>query len=256
MISVLTLIVVGIDRYAAVVHPLVYEARMTYGVIKCMIAVAWLTACLIGCSFWLWLINANRQSCSIVPLKYHSTDIVVYVVTAVSLIVIYGRILQESIRQRAKIAATELRFPTQSVSKATPSISGVEELAMNSISAMGFSHDAPSCSRAASQPQQPAKSRRREYKAVYLTATIVGVFVVLWLPYMTGRCLLSAGDTRPVVANVVEVGGGIGIFFSSINWIIYAAVSRSFRRAYGQMFAKMFGATRLATLYNEWLKYD
>jgi len=47
----------------------------------------------------------------------------------------------------------------------------------------------------------------------------------------------------PIVANLVEVGGGIGMFYSSGNWIIYAAVSRSFRRAYRQMFAKWCGKT-------------
>jgi len=32
--------------------------------------------------------------------------------------------------------------------------------------------------------QQQVRSRRREFKAVYLTAAIVGAFVVLWSPHV------------------------------------------------------------------------
>jgi len=37
------------------------------------------------------------------------------------------------------------------------------------------------------QQQQQIKSRRREFKAAYLTAAIVGSFVVLFSPHMVGR---------------------------------------------------------------------
>ena len=37
------------------------------------------------------------------------------------------------------------------------------------------------------QQRQQITSRRREFKAVYLTAAIVGAFVVLWSPHMVGR---------------------------------------------------------------------
>lgn len=43
-----------------------------------------------------------------------------------------------------------------------------------------------------SQQRHRIKSRRRDFKAVYLTLTIVGVFVVLWFPHMLGRVLASA----------------------------------------------------------------
>jgi len=42
-----SLIIVGIDRYVAIMHPLAYETHMTYGVIKAMIAVAWTLECLL-----------------------------------------------------------------------------------------------------------------------------------------------------------------------------------------------------------------
>jgi len=37
------------------------------------------------------------------------------------------------------------------------------------------------------------KSRRREFKAAYLTGAVVGGYVILSVPYMLGRILESAG---------------------------------------------------------------
>jgi len=74
-----------------------------------------------------------------------------------------------------------------------------------------------------------------ELKAVYLTAAIVGTFVVLWFPYMLGRILASAGCS-PVVVNFLAVAGGaVGTANWAFSWAIYAAVSNSYRRAYRQM---------------------
>ena len=58
------------------------------------------------------------------------------------------------------------------------------------------------------------KSHRREFKAVYLTASIVGSFVILWIPFEVGRVMLSTGNTGTVAANLTEIGGAIGLFYS------------------------------------------
>ena len=86
------------------------------------------------------------------------------------------------------------------------------------------------------QRRQKVKSRRREFKAVYLTAAIVGTFVVLRFPYMLGRVLASAGHNSAVVSYMALVGGA---FNFSVTWAIYAAVSRSYRRAYRQMMIRI-----------------
>ena len=89
------------------------------------------------------------------------------------------------------------------------------------------------------QKQQEIKSRRREFKAVYLTAAFVLPLPVCWFPFIAARVYVAAGSTREDVPNLLEISGGISIFYSSVNWLTYAAVSKSFRRAYREMWAKV-----------------
>ena len=87
--------------------------------------------------------------------------------------------------------------------------------------------------------QQQIKSRRREFKAVYLTAAFVLPLPVMWFPFMVARSMTASGSTRVDVLNLLEISGGISIFYSCVNWLTFAAVSRSFRRAYREMWEKI-----------------
>jgi len=69
---------------------------------------------------------------------------------------------------------------------------------------------------------------RREFKAAYLTSAIIGAYVVLWLPYEIGRSLLAAGSAAGRALAVRDVGVVLGMFNSSFNWILYAAISGSY----------------------------
>ena len=91
----------------------------------------------------------------------------------------------------------------------------------------------------AQQQRQQIKSRRREFKAVYLTAAIVGAFVILWFPNLLGRILASVGFNLVVVNYLYLVGGAIGSFNFAFSWAIYAAASKSYRRAYRQMLTRI-----------------
>ena len=89
------------------------------------------------------------------------------------------------------------------------------------------------------QQLQNIKSRRREFKAVYLTAAIVGTFCILWFPYCLGRILAWVGY-NPVVVNYIGMAtGAIGAANLAFAWVIYAAVSKSYRRAYCQVLIRI-----------------
>jgi len=87
--------------------------------------------------------------------------------------------------------------------------------------------------------RQKIKSRRREFKAVYLTAAIVGTFVVLWFPHVLGRVLESIAYDPVVTSYISRAGGAIGAASFAFAWAIYAAVSKSYRRAYRQMLIRI-----------------
>jgi len=57
--------------------------------------------------------------------------------------------------------------------------------------------------------------------------------------YELGRVLALVGF-NPVVVNYLHlVGGAIGGFNFALSWAIYAAVSKSYRRAYQQMLIRI-----------------
>jgi hypothetical protein len=75
------------------------------------------------------------------------------------------------------------------------------------------------------------KKLRVELKAVRLTASVVGVFAVLWTPYIIGK-IIDISHVNPVVGHYIgDVGAALGILNSSINWVIYGLASRDFRTA-------------------------
>ena len=61
------------------------------------------------------------------------------------------------------------------------------------------------------------------------------------LRWDASRIMEAAGNTNIGVANLVELGAGIGICSTAAccNWILYAVVSKSFRKAYVQMYRKL-----------------
>ena len=69
------------------------------------------------------------------------------------------------------------------------------------------------------------------------------------IPFEVGRVLLASGNSSTDVANLVEIGASVGYVFSCCNWIVYAAVSRSYRKAYVRMFEKL--RVRLCAVSNE-----
>lgn len=79
------------------------------------------------------------------------------------------------------------------------------------------------------------KKLRSERKAVRLTASIVGVFTVLWMPYVIGRFIHISGSSSVLGQYLSDIGASMGIFNSSINWVVYGLASRDFRKAVVKM---------------------
>lgn len=82
-------------------------------------------------------------------------------------------------------------------------------------------------------PNTGSESRKLqvELKAVRLTASIVGVFIVLWTPFIVGRIIVASGINPLLGQYVSDVGATLGVFHSSLNWVVYGLASRDFRRA-------------------------
>jgi len=258
-VSGLHYILVSLERYIAIVYPLQYETLVTDRTLKCTIYTVWMIGIFIGMTFALWLINADPSKCAVIPAHYHLLDVFVYTLDCTSLFICYGRILAISWRHRRRIGPQPANFNSaqgpsmQSATvatgkqnnKATTSEITVDSNNM-SLTDTGASSAPAVTSGAASaseltqkQQRQKIKSRRREYKAVYLTSAIVGTFVILGFPYMCGRVLDSIGYNAAVTGYIKQVGGAMTMFNFASTWAIYAAVSKSYRRAYRQMLIRI-----------------
>ena len=225
-VSMYHLILISVERYIAIVYPLHYETKFTDRTLKCAISAAWVIGILVGMTWLVLLINADLNRCVLVPGQFHLLEAVVgYIPVCITMFICYGRIL--SIAWHQRIEATKVGLVAGSVPDGTRPPEMPTENSETASADM------------AHQKQQQINSRRREFKAVYLTAAIVGAFVILWFPNILGRVLSSVGYNPVVVNYLYLAGGAIGVFNFSFTWVIYAAVSKSYRRAYRQVLIRI-----------------
>jgi len=242
-VSIFHLILISVERYIAIVYPLHYETKFINRTLKWTISIAWVAGILIGMTYPLWLVNADLRMCTLIPVHYQLVDVfVIYMPVCIVMFICYGKILVIWWHQRRRVEPTNPApgtslqttsfasgHPAKRTSKALSSDNATDQK-NTSLTEPAMTSDVAS----AADEHREMKSRRRQFKAVYLTAAIVGTFVVAWIPHMLGRILGSAG-VNPVIVNYIGVfGGAVGASNFAFSWAIYAAVSKSYRRAYRQ----------------------
>ena len=244
------LILISVERYIAIVYPLQYETKFTDRTLKWSLSACWVSGVLISMTFSLWLINADQRKCVLIPAHYDLVAVVLgYLPVCITMITCYGKIFaiawSQSRRVEPAIANPAHVAPvrTSSVTAEPPAHGNDADNTVDPKHNPKQRTEPPASSAVISgtastelvQQQQQNESRRREFKAVYLTGAIVGAFVVLWFPNMLGRVLASVGYNPVVVSYLLQAGGAIGASNFALSWAIYAAVSKKYRRAYRQM---------------------
>ncbi|XP_010892962.1 histamine receptor H2b [Esox lucius] len=88
----------------------------------------------------------------------------------------------------------------------------------------------PSFARTAS-----AAATVQEHKATVTLAAVLGAFVICWFPYFTFFTYMGmVAETNPP-ATAYSVVLWLGYFNSAVNPILYPALNRDFRKAYGEL---------------------
>ena len=201
-VSMYHLILISVERYIAIVYPLHYETKFTDRAVKWSISACWLSGTLFAMTWPLWLINADLLKCDLIHSQYYLLEVLLlYIPVCVSMIVSYGKILDISWRHRRHIEPVNVN-PVLGTSVPVPAVRQSQSSRANDMKGptpYPLVNAGPSASSAATsgtksvelaeQQRQKIKSRRREFKAVYLTAAIVGTYVILWFPTILGRVL-------------------------------------------------------------------
>jgi len=254
VVAIYHLILISVERYIAIVFPLHYETKFTDRTLKWSVSACWVCGTVLEFSFAFWLIDADLGKCNLVPPQYYLVEILGYVPASVCLFTLYGRILAVAWRHRQRVEPTidgpvsaAAAKTTSSLTTLPPTLSTNATGSDNTVHPTGPSAerdgtaDASTASAESPQLQQrrKVKSRRREFKAAYLAASIVGAFVVLWFPYALSTVLIAASYRPVVVSYLNQAGGALGTFNFGFTWALYAAVSKRYRRAYRQMFIRI-----------------
>ncbi|KAM7374094.1 hypothetical protein PAMP_006771 [Pampus punctatissimus] len=75
----------------------------------------------------------------------------------------------------------------------------------------------------------------REHKATVTLAAVLGAFVICWFPYFTFFTCMGIKEKTNPPNTLHSVVLWLGYFNSALNPILYPALNRDFRRAYGEL---------------------
>ncbi|KAL2094532.1 hypothetical protein ACEWY4_009251 [Coilia grayii] len=211
--SILTLLAISVDRYLAISGPLRYPRRVTPRRVAAAIAAIWASSLAVsfvpihlGWNTWNftvqnvdWHMHEEKEKWSC-RYEWNNSYVLLdsfgtFYLPLLVMCGMYHRIFRVAREQVRRIRA------------ATPSFA-----------------------RSAS-----AAATAREHKATVTLAAVLGAFVICWFPYFTYfTCMGMKAEPDPneIIHSVVL---WLGYFNSALNPILYPALNRDFRRAYGQL---------------------
>ena len=88
----------------------------------------------------------------------------------------------------------------------------------------------------------------REHKATATLAAVLGAFIVCWVPYFTYFTYIGWREGEGYSPTAFSVVLWLGYANSTLNPILYAALNRDFRTAYGRLLCRRVCPARLSHL--------
>ncbi|XP_055064529.2 histamine receptor H2b [Misgurnus anguillicaudatus] len=210
--SILTLLAISVDRYLAISRPLCYPMRVTPTCVAITLTGIWV--CSLAVSFLPNNLGWNTPDFRVHNLNWHMWDEGDE-----------GRICRYEWNNKCVLLFSIGVFylPLLVMCGVYYRIFSVAREQVCRIRAA-----TPSCA-------QSASASVREHKATVTLAAVLGAFVLCWFPYFTYFTYLGMWtDTKPsqVTHSVVL---WMGYLNSALNPILYPALNRDFRQAYGHL---------------------
>jgi 7 transmembrane receptor (rhodopsin family) len=259
--SFYSMVIVAIDRYVAVAYPLIYEEKLRDNVVYGMIAGVWIVSGVVSSLTWFWLINRDSVQCTtypnLIPQSFTWLEVIQNMLIAGFITITFGRILhiarRHHVQIRSELTAQTLSMRASKLTERDAVANAIKSSNQNgtdtenaeNIRKMAQQRDQSalqqqqqrdqSALQQQQQLQQKQQQRRREFRAIYLTGSLVGMFVILWMPRKAANLLLLSGSTEQFAFDLLNIGGAFGMFNSSFNWILYGLVNKTYRKAFRRL---------------------
>uniref|UniRef100_A0A674D755 D(3) dopamine receptor n=1 Tax=Salmo trutta TaxID=8032 RepID=A0A674D755_SALTR len=258
--SILNLCAISIDRYTAVVMPVLYNTtHSSRKRVSVMIATVWILAFAVSCPLLFGFNTSDDPTvCSISNPDFviYSSVVSFYLPFIVTLLV-YIRIYVFLRKRRKRIAFRQASSGKVQPGSAQPSAvrtqpygpTVTEEVAKEKESipvqrscevkelSNGRIHTvlrpAPHSQSLTSQQQHRVRSmQNREKKATQMLAIVLGVFLICWLPFFVTHILNTHCRTCRIPPELYSAFTWLGYVNSALNPVIYTTFNIEFRRAF------------------------
>lgn len=239
--SILHLCCISVDRYYAIVKPLMYNLFMTKRTVAMMLLVTWISPAILSFVpiFMGWYTTAENLErialhpdiCEFVvnrPYCVISSSISFWIPCTIMIFTYYA-IFKEANKQEkemhSRIGAAMLLHQNNTNGDML-SNSGGSSKALTSHEINQELHHTPTKERIMTK-------MKREHKAAKTLGIIMGTFILCWLPFFLWYVSTTlCGEPCPCPDVVVALVFWIGYFNSTLNPLIYAYFNRDFREAF------------------------
>lgn len=256
--SILSLMMISIDRLIAIVDPLKYESRMRQFHVGFMIGITWLFAVICASlSFVKWKgakVIVTKPECSIKSKEYITfVSTAAFFVPLVVVLVNYGLIFKVAIRHAKRLNKEHRSLAVNYQTEDTTDANHNDDNADSMPSSPSIEGRRGFLKRfARSQPKKPVGTAKlslvKQLKATKTLAVVVGVFTVCWLPFFIifvtfqycRECFrppyLNKKDVNVLTMIFVKI---LPVVNSAANPIIYTCFNTEFRRAFKKILSKV-----------------
>lgn len=203
--SVFNLLVISIDRYAAITYPL-WRLQLSTKWTKIAIMVSWLASTVIAvvpfatvnsydasnnCTF-RWSMNF--------PIEYEISTFSVYMLAIIISFVLYSLVAR---RTFGILKRNEQK-----------------------------GHNSPSVN------QYSFRRLISSYETTKIMILVLGVFVLCWLPYGVAVTVDYIAPLGPIGKTAKFIGGMLALLNSALNWIIFGVKNKNIRKSFKIIFCK------------------